>query len=79
MEFNNDKINNLTNDLIMFGDESLCRLTQKDREHLIDFDKHSNNVLENGSPNSKNYGQKQLDKLNKNSLIILVIGIRSIL
>ena len=68
MDFNNDKINNLFNDWIRFRDESFCSLTKEDKEHLIDFDKYSDNILRNVSPTNKNYVQKQLDKLDENYL-----------
>ena len=68
MEFNNDKINNLFNDWIRFRDESFCSLTKEDKEHLIDFDKYSDNILRNISPTNKHYVQKQLDKLDENYL-----------
>ena len=68
MEFNKEKFNNLFNDWIRFRDESFCSLTKEDKEHLIDFDKYSNNILRNVSPTNKNYVQKQLDKLDENYL-----------
>ena len=68
MEFNKEKFNNLMNDWIRFRDESFCRLTKEDKEHLIDFDKYSDNILRNVSPTNKNYVQKQLDKLDENYL-----------
>ena len=46
----------------------MCSLTKEDKEHLIDFDKYSENILRNVSPNNKNYVQKQLDKLDENYL-----------
>ncbi len=66
MEFNNDKINDLMKEWIIFRDESLCTLTKEDKEHLIDFDKYSENILKNVSLNNKKYVQKQLEKLNDN-------------
>lgn len=72
MELNNDKINDLMKEWIIFRDESLCRLTAEDKEHLIDFDKYSENILRNVSPNNKKYVQKQLDKLDENYLDYIV-------
>ena len=43
MEFNKENFNNLMNDWIRFRDENFCRLTKEDKEHLIDFDKYSDN------------------------------------
>ena len=68
MEFNKEKFNNLMNDWIRFRDESFCSLTKEDKEHLIDFDNYSDNILRNVSPTNKNYVQKQLDKLDENYL-----------
>lgn len=68
MEFNKDKIQDLMNEWIIFRDETLCNLTKEDKEHLIDFDKYSENILRNVSPNNKKYVQKQLDKLDENYL-----------
>lgn len=68
MEFNKDKIQDLMNEWIIFREESLCSLTEEDKEHLIDFDKYSENILRNVSPNNKKYVQKQLDKLDENYL-----------
>lgn len=68
MEFNKDKIQDLMKEWIIFRDETLCSLTKEDKEHLIDFDKYSENILRNVSPNNKKYVQKQLDKLDENYL-----------
>lgn len=68
MEFNKDKIQDLMNEWIIFRDETFCSLTKEDKEHLIDFDKYSENILRNVSPNNKKYVQKQLDKLDENYL-----------
>lgn len=68
MEFNKDKIQDLMNEWIIFREEGLCSLTKEDKEHLIDFDKYSENVLRNVSLNNKKYVQKQLDKLDENYL-----------
>ena len=68
MEFNKDKIQDLMNEWIIFRDETLCILTKEYKEHLIDFDKYSENILRNVSPNNKKYVQKQLDKLDENYL-----------
>ena len=53
MELNNNTIQDLMKNWIIFRDESLSQLTKEDKEHLINFDK---------------YVEKQFNKLNNRFL-----------
>ncbi len=68
MELNNNTIQDLMKNWIIFRDESLSQLTKEDKEHLINFDKYAENILRNVSPSNKKYVEKQLDKLDENYL-----------
>lgn len=68
MEFNKDKIQDLMNEWIIFRDEEISRLTEEDKEHLIDFDKYYENIMKNVSPVNKKYVQKQFEALDNNYL-----------
>ena len=68
MELNNNTIQDLMKNWIIFRDESLSQLTKEDKEHLINFDKYAENILRNVSPSKKKYVEKQLDKLDENYL-----------
>lgn len=68
MEFNKDKIQNLMDEWIIFRDEEISRLTEEDKEHLIDFDKYYENIMKNVSPVNKKYVQKQFEALDNNYL-----------
>ena len=62
MEFNKDKIQDLMNEWIVFRDEELCKLTNEDMKHSLDFDTFYNSVLKNVSKNSEKFMIKNLDK-----------------
>ena len=49
MELNNNTIQDLMKNWIIFRDESLSQLTKEDKEHLINFDKYAENILRNVS------------------------------
>lgn len=68
MEFNKEKIQDLMEDWIIFRDEEISRLTEEDKEHLIDFDKYYENIMKNVSPVNKKYVQKQFEALDNNYL-----------
>lgn len=44
MEFNEDKIQDLMNEWIIFRDEELCKLTKEDLKHSLNFGNFSNLV-----------------------------------
>ena len=64
MELNNNTIQDLMKNWIIFRDESLSQLTKKDKEHLVNFDTYTENILRNVPPTNKKYVEKQFDKLN---------------
>lgn len=66
MELNNDKINDLMKEWIIFRDEELCKLTTEDLRHPLNFDDFSNLVLKNVSKKSEKFMLKQLDKFYNN-------------
>ena len=63
-----NKVNDLMKEWIIFRDECLSRITEEDKDHLIEFDKYCDNILKNVADCNKKYVQKQLDKLDENYL-----------
>ncbi len=68
MELNNNTIQDLMKEWIIFRDESLCKLTEEDKEHLVNFDTYTENILRNVPESNKKYVEKQFDKLNNRFL-----------
>lgn len=68
MELKDKKVRDLLKDWILFRDESLSRLTEEDKKHLINFDRYADNILRNVSDSNKKYVRKQLEKLDDNYL-----------
>ena len=70
MEFKLSKkeMNDLLRDWIIFRDDELSKLTAEDKEHLIDFDKHAENIMRNVADCNKKYVERQLEALDTNYL-----------
>ncbi len=66
MHFNKNNIKNLIDNWLNFREEQLATLTEEDKEHLIHFDEHIENIMKNVSDTNKNYVKKQFDSLDNN-------------
>lgn len=66
MNFNKNNIKLLIDNWLNFREEQLSTLTKEDKEHLIHFDKHVENILKNVPDNNKHYVRKQFDSLDNN-------------
>ena len=68
MKLNNNTIQVLMKEWIIFRDESLCKLTEDDIKNLVNIDKYAENILKNVSPSNNKYVEKQFNKLNNKFL-----------
>lgn len=66
MDLNKNKIEEIINEWFNFREETLTQLEPEDKKHLIDFDKHMENIMRNVPECNKKYVKKQFDSLDTN-------------
>ena len=63
MEFNKNNVKDIIDEWFECREESIAHLTPEDKKHLINFDKHADNIIKNVLPKNKKYVKSQLDSL----------------
>ena len=63
MEFNKNNVKDIIDEWFECREESIAHLTPEDKKHLINFDKHADNIIKNVLPKNKKYVKSQLNSL----------------